>query len=743
MATNQIKCNKGAVVKEINGVKYFKLVSHYNGDYTKNCGLLASEIDENFYFLRSYDIETAEFNENNELVLTRVDGDKIIAQLPDLPEILFKKMTFEFDKDNGKLIVTYPDGSQEILDGFYVAGQEIKIATDYTLRGDGTICNPLRMSEVERTGTYAPAQYYYDRTDDSAMPTTDKDGNNIGKGFRIVTKEKYEPFGRLYNYDGILAIQDALKHTDWRVPTREDWGDMLNAAEPCPDCREHNNGEINEWKGCVAGARAKSTTSWDIFDDDTKGVDNLPMTGSDGTFHVIPVGYADGSRGARIQDEDHDIEGLRRIASFWSITPTGSKYKSAQPNIFTRTFAYDSAQVLEESSKPNSMLSLRLVKDYNYDCMDFYEYENILGYPVPCVLISDPETNYSKIWTSVNIGFPNVEFSGVTGNEWSGLTGEDREFSERYYINEWNGAEWVKKQMKEGDSVVLIEGIQDESGNSAYNHEWRVYIDDNGDYQLIDTLVALKDEFSQEFTNINERIDNLEERLEQEITDREEADKEIWSAITENGGAIADLTERLEQEIIRATSAETILQDNIDAETERAQEEEAAIWSALTKEIADREAADEILQTEIEEEEAARIEADEALDNKIDEEIERATSAETILQDNIDSESERAQSAETILQDNIDAEAERAKGEEERIEGKLDDEIARAQSAETTLQDEIEDLEGRIEEVDGEGIEGNDYTMSVTATPELQLMRKNGEPINITFDANFGTLPTV
>ena len=587
MATNQIKCNKGAIVKEINGVKYFKLVSHYNGDYTKNCGLLANEIDENFFFLRSYDIESAKFNDKNELVLTRVDGDKIIAALPDLPEILFKKMTFEFDKETGKLIVTYPDGSQEILEGFYVAGQDLKVATDYTIRGDGTICNPLRISEVERTGTYAPAKFFYDRTDDSEMPTEDEDGNKIGKGFRIVTKEKYEPFGLLYNFTGVTEIQKALKaiNSPWRVPTRKDWADMLNAAEICPDCRNHNDEDINEWKGCIAGARAKSTTSWDFYDEDSRGIDNLPMTGSDGTFHVIPVGYAEGSRGARIKDEDWDVEGLKRIASFWSSTPTGSKTKSAQPNVFTRTFSYDSAQVLEESSKPSSRLSLRLVKDYNYDCIDFFEYENILGYPVPCVLISNPNTKYSTIWTSVNIGFPEKQFDGVRGEQWSGLTEEDKELTERFYINEWNGKEWIKKQMKEGDSVVLIEGIPDESGYTAYNHEWRVYINEDGEYELIDTLVALKDEFKEEFERIEERIDDLEGRLEQEIIDRETEDELIWSAITENDSRVDELEERLEDEIARATSAETELQNEIDEEVERATEREDEIESALTAEI--------------------------------------------------------------------------------------------------------------------------------------------------------------
>ena len=693
MATNQIKCNKGAVIKEINGVTYFKLQSKYPYDRTKHCGLLANEIDENFFFLRSYDIETAEFNDNNELVLTRVDGDKIVATLPDLPEILFKKLTFEFDKELGRLIVTFPDGTQEILDGFYVAGQDMKVATDYTIRGDGRICNPLRISETERTGTYAPAQFYYDRTDESAMP----DGNKYGKGFRIVTKEKYEPFGRLYNYDGVLAIQSALTaiNSPWRVPTREDWADMLNSAEYCEECRTHDSEGINEWKGCIAGARAKSTTSWDKYDglDDgnpTDGIDNLPMTGSDGTFHVIPVGYAEGSRGATIKDEDKDVEGLKRIASFWSITPTGSKIKSAQPNIYTRTFSYDSTHVLEESSKPSSRLSIRLVKDYNYDCIDFFEYENILGYPVPCVLISNPDTKYSKIWTSVNIGFPEEQFNGVIGDQWSGLTEEDREYSERYYINEWNGAEWVKKQMKEGDSVVLIEGIPDVSGNSAYNHEWRVYKTEDNEYELIDTLSALKEEFSKEFENINERIDDLSDKLDKEIERSTNEDLEIWSALTQEIAEREDGDEAL-WEALSAETAERIaederLEEKIDAETER-------IWSALTQEIAERIAADEDLQEQINTEKEEREAADE------------------LLQEEIDAETERAMSAETMLQEDLDAEIERAKAEEERL--------------------------------NGEDISGDTYTLYAEneRNPSLELLRNNGSTIKIDFDANFGTLP--
>ena len=671
---NNITTSKGAVMQTINGVTYFKLQSKYPGDYTKHCGLLANEIDENFYFLRGYDIKDAEYVDND-LVLTRVNGDKLVAEMP--------KAHFELDKKSGKIIITFPDGTEEILDGFVLEGCDVRVATDYTLRGDGRICNPLRLSEVEKTGTYAPAKYFLDLT---ISANTMPDGDNLGKGFRIVTKETIEPFGLLYNFEGVTAIQSALTamNSPWRVPTRKDWGEMLNSAEYCDECRNHTSDSINEWKGCVAGIRAKSTTSWEDFDGDddgnpTKGLDNLPMTGSDGTFHVIPVGYAEGSRGAITSDFNYDIEGLKKVASFWSNTATGSKFKSAQPNIYTRTFSFDSTHVLEESSKPSSRLSLRLVRDFNLECTDFNEYTNILGYNVPCVLISNPDTNYSQIWTSVNIGFTNPEFDGKRGKQWNKLVDEDREKQDLYFINEWNGAEWVKKQMRPGDSVVILDYDNDPATSGDTYHEWRVFEVEDGVYELIDTVDALKKEFSKEFDEINERIDDLESALSAETAERiaedekinERIDNEIERAIS----AETALDNKIDAETERAISAETMLDNKIDAETERAITEETAIWSALTQEIADRVAADEKINNRLDEIESAITGEIERLDEKIDAETERATDRE--------------------------------------------------------------------DEIEGLTIDNGNFTVDTNNSIDmLVLTRHNGEKIEIMFNGNFGTLPT-
>ena len=590
MAKEQLKPKKGVVVTEINGIKYFKLQSNYPGDYTKNCGLLGQEIDENFYFLRSNDIDNMSVN-NGILTLTRVDGDTLTADIS-MP------YTFKFDEKTGKLIITDGNGDVQVLEGFVVEGKDVRVASDATLNGDGTKGNPLRISELEKTGTYAPANefldmavydyfelvcelldegtkvYHYEKRNKNQVPEdadvieySEKptkelnfesphwikvrkdinlpDASNLGAGYRIVTRESKDNFGLLYNYDGVKKIQAALDATGslWRVPTRKDWALMLNAAEYCEEDRNHDTKCVNEWTGKNAGARAKSTTLWRLSNKQEKGLpvageDSLPIAGTN-KFTVYPLGYADGGRGA--EDEDFDLEAFTKKSSFWSITPENCNGESCSSNIFTRIFAYDTRKVLQESSKPNSRMSIRLVKDFESGHMDANEIENILGYDMPVVLITNDETGYSKLWTSINVGFSEEQYGGVSSKEWSAATGSERGHEIIYYINEWDGKEWHKKQMSEGDSIVLLDGGKDESGNTIYNHEWRIYSGETGP-MLIDTAEAIKGEFQKEIDTINDRIDeeisarteaieDLQEQINEEVSARTAADEELHQRI--------------------------------------------------------------------------------------------------------------------------------------------------------------------------------------------------------------------
>lgn len=609
MAKEQLKPKKGVVVTEINGIKYFKLQSNYPGDYTKNCGLLGQEIDENFYFLRSNDIDNMSVN-NGILTLTRVDGDTLSADIS-MP------YTFNFDEKTGKLIITDGNGDVQVLEGFVVEGKDVRVATDATLNGDGTKGNPLRISELEKTGTYAPANefldmavydyfelvcelldegtkvYHYEKRNKNQVPEdadvieySEKptkglnfesphwikvrkdinlpDASNLGAGYRIVTRESKDNFGLLYNYDGVKKIQAALEATGslWRVPTRKDWALMLNAAEYCEEDRNHDTKCVNEWTGKNAGARAKATTLWRWSDRQEKGLpvageNSLPIAGTN-KFTVYPLGYSDGSRGA--EDEDFDLEAFTKKSSFWSITPENCNGESCSSNIFTRTFAYDTRKVLQESSKPSSRMSIRLVKDFESDQMDANEIENILGYDMPVVLITNDETGYSKLWTSINVGFSEEQYDGVYSKEWSAATGSERGHEIIYYINEWDGKEWHKKQMSEGDSIVLLDGGKDESGNTIYNHEWRIYSGET-EPMLIDTADALKEEFQKEIDTINDRID-------EEISARTAADEDLQEQINEEVSARTaadeELQEQINEEVDRATSAEIELRQRID-----------------------------------------------------------------------------------------------------------------------------------------------------------------------------------
>ena len=79
-----LKATNNAAYNVVNGVTYFKLKSGFPGDITKNCGLLGEEIDKNFFFLRGNDIKDIKFDENRNLVITRVNDEyePLIVNIP-------------------------------------------------------------------------------------------------------------------------------------------------------------------------------------------------------------------------------------------------------------------------------------------------------------------------------------------------------------------------------------------------------------------------------------------------------------------------------------------------------------------------------------------------------------------------------------------------------------------------------------------------------------------------------------
>lgn len=176
------------------------------------------------------------------------------------------------------------------------------------------------------------------------------------------------------------------------------------------------------------------------------------------------------------------------------------------------------------------------------------------------------------------------------------------------------------------------------------------------------------------------KVNGFDDRLKQEIADRELGDQALDT--------------KIEAETSRAEAAEQHLQDQIDAidtdaieadlqaEIDRAKAAEAA----LDKKIDDTKAdLQEEIDQDVEAEKTRAEAAEQQLQENITAEQRRAEAAESQLQTNITAEQNRAESAEQLLQNNINAEQQRAQQAESDLQNKITLETERATQAESTL----------------------------------------------------------
>lgn len=591
----------GPVVKTINGIKYFKLQSNYPGDYTKNCGLLGNEIDENFYFLRSNDIKcgyTEEVDNRTYLVLVKVDDEEIRIDITD-------NDTYKFKVVDGYVYILSPDGTEKKLsddydDGepvrFLIEGDNVHIVTDASIQGDGSYGNPAGVDLAYRTGTLEPADFFADLTCEDATLSMI---SGIGYGHAVVTKENVSRFGALYTWDQAKKIDEALANEGlgWRVPTSEDWGKLLNWAEPIEEAKNHITDKSGNF-GCAAGSRLKSKEYWNVADPATKPVDDFG-------FAVYPVGVCPENYNTR-EPERYGFTGLYKVASFWTSTLCD---RDGEP--YARTFSYGHDDVAQFTENRKRRLSIRLVRDIEGD-FDIPEYAFILGEYVPVMLTTDGK----QLWTSLNISMTN--YDGFNQNEvtvpeeWSEIESEliaktyyqlvdcvyqeidendlpsyaDPQFVEeipteittgspefiyteatiqfdmlteaKFFYNAWDGNRWHKRLLREGESVVLLYEdwpspcVTGNTGDTYVteenkNHEWRIFVNEQtGLDELIDTVEALKGEFRKEFKEIYEAISGLTEN------------------VNNLSGFVGDMYDEMQSGFSSAFTAISELQDELD-----------------------------------------------------------------------------------------------------------------------------------------------------------------------------------
>ena len=552
----------------MNAITYFKLKSPYEGDITKNCALTGSEVDNNFYTLESRDVKSVELKDDK-IVVNLMNGEKLTTD--NITDDCIKDLTIDFDEVNGILTITQ-DGIVQTIKGFatnYNIGDAISV--DGTLVGNGLSETPVGISPVTKTGQYRPVKKIVKITEDERLP------HKPFVGDRFLTVENINDYGYLYNYEGLKKIACTLKEmgSEWRIPTKEDWDDMLDAVEPNEDFRNHTDARTNKYLGKFAGKFLKSKEYWkneehciddcnseDICIDycesehneecscdkhktchpnycgeygschhrhihDNKGVDKYG-------FRIVPAGYA---------NEAKDYLYFKERAYFW--TASNHQYRDA----YVKIFAYNKSNVLQDVMASDNYMSVRLVKNFNGD--NYNECEDILGSVYSTVLM--PSIKHGRaIWTSVNIslGDCGCGCKHILPNDGQGM-----EYIKKYFINEWTGKKWLKKELLDGESVVVIEEGNKDS-NDKLDKAYTEYRNVNGElvdvasliYNNVMTTITPKiEDIETNIENLNEKIDNEIERSTIKDTELEGAINVLEEKIEKNTQDIQELNEHLTQ----------------------------------------------------------------------------------------------------------------------------------------------------------------------------------------------------
>lgn len=503
------------------GLYFYKLVSPYTEDVTKDCKLTVNEIDHNFITLKDGMVKTVNVDKvENHLVLELNNGDLLKAELP----VFTKNVSAEFDKENGVITLKYDEVTKtfdgifttnnikEYLDKYvkdYVLGRIEKqvVITDETLNGCGIYGMPLGLNIVEKTAYFKPVKKVIDKTDgnNNNLPSVD----NVKTGDRYLTIEYYNPFGYLYTYNAAKLIEEDSKLNGWRIPTKSDWDGLLNAVELCDEDRNHSALTCNYMFGKVAGKVLKSVDHWlvesghtcaedctcqqdyhEYVEQENEPMNKLCSTGGVDAYgmNILPSGYG-------CPKPDY----FGKSAMYWTNTTTNVT------DVYTKVFKHNKGGVGQMAESPNNLCSLRLVKDYDGSNFNGIEIINGVAYKTALMPSETSENGYA-IWMAANAAFDSAKYCPELPN-----LGFNLSDSKIYYINEWNGFQWIKRAMTEGDSLVINNGP-----DNTIDNEFRII-----EGKLVNAnLIVVKEvinKYDTAIADVNARITVVDEKLNANI----------------------------------------------------------------------------------------------------------------------------------------------------------------------------------------------------------------------------------
>lgn len=744
------------------GLYFYKLVSPYSEDITKDCKLTINEIDLNFKNLKDADIKEAFADEAKQMItIVRNDGEELKIDLQGVTT----NLDVDYDSQDGIISISH-NGKEHLIDGLITKdnlSKEIltKVYTDGTLDGLGTPYSPLKLSVNEQTGYLKPAIKIIDTLKGQRLPH-----KYLIKGDRYITLEESSDYGYLYDYHDVKVINKLLENSGWRVPSKEDWDNMLNAIEPC-EHRDHSSQLNHKELGAFAGKLLKSRDNWltkcdwEETEDENK---TIQLTVNEETADIV---YEE-----RRKPNKKEFANVGLDAYGMGILPSGYMYDCKDyahfgmqgaywtstelydTSIYTKVFDNKMNGVLQESECPATKISIRLVKDY--DGSNYNEIENIQGKNYKTVLMPSLNTpNEHRIWLAQNLEMCGERLHDVP------VLGHSQ-YTKVYYVNEWNGFKWERKMLNEGDAITILRG---ERPNDTYKiingnltNETDYLTKDITDKVLIEVDIEnVKARITATEETLNEHGKHLEEldsnvqkisnNLEIEKQARESGDAELDGKLSEES-KLRDIQYQQINALIdeKASNCEEKINElhkSIKDETSDRKQADEEIKGLIKEEAETRESEDLKLYDEIVEETRARRDADNHIMEELEKEIQLQSETDAkqweainTNKGNLDNEIERSKNEDKKLEEGLLEESDRAKEVEKELYEKIDSEV-------NNLQDEIDSLDEKSKELDSSVKELQDQVIEdVTFEDGTIILSKHDDnkTIRLDLDFNFGEL---
>ena len=748
------------------GLYYYKLVSEYPEDVTKNCKLTINEIDHNFKTLKDEDIKDAVFvrdesdtsKSKGTLIITRnktnEEGqhEKIIVPIDLTVDPDERNFTYDFkfdkecDESGVTLTMSYRDNEvdekgEPILHTLRIKniitannieriiGREIltKVISDSTLRGDGTMYSPLGLAKTEKTGMLAPAIKLYDLTDGSELPREAK------KGTRFVTREYVSDYGYLYNGDGVKKISKildreyAFKHREierkyyWRVPSKGDWDALLDSIEPCM-YRNHRSMQCHTELGKLAGKFLKSECGWTgqphCKCDGSKPYSTGDIDDFDNGDYDDIIDYE--NFGENPEEKKIDPRGVDRYGM--TIRPAGiGGYRKGTAQPYFLGYRENSYMWTTTKLLPGQDTFVKVFRDdmsgvYQVaECPESYysvrlvkDYNGSNFYDTEYIngiaykAILMPKSG--QIWLASN-------FADKNGNDF--ITVNNRVGNEVPEVLEPNGGEFINEKRIE---MFINEWAGNYWEKKVMEEGTTIVIDrpcfDEGSSTIVKYCCEIQEgeqtfEYCKDIEVPQIVQNNLEYRVY--VEDCNKVLKNTDDLVVER--VLNLVVPMLIKEEYERKRSDEILSGMIETEREERISADTELWEALNEETAERIAADEVLSGAID-----------TLREDLDIEREERIAADEFLSGAIDT-----------LREDLEAEIERATEREDEIEQELFDEIERATA--------------REDEIDGQLIDWdkNPFTLSASTEGEYNLVLPSKDEneehfIKLKFDGNFGEI---